>query len=70
MGDNNTAEVLNTFFSKIVSNLNITEYSNCEPLANNISDPVLKCYVKDIGTNKKRKKYATNIQDCHLPCQR
>ena len=46
MGDYNTANVLNTFFSNIVSNLNIAEYSNCEPLANNISDPVLKCVVK------------------------
>ena len=46
MGDYNTAKVLNTFFSDIVSNLNIAEYSNCEPLANNISDPVLKCVVK------------------------
>ena len=46
MGDYNAAKVLNTFFSDIVSNLNIAEYSNCEPLANNISDPVLKCLVK------------------------
>ena len=46
IGDYNTAKVLNTLFSKIVSNLNITEYSNCEPLANNVSDPVSKCVVK------------------------
>ena len=46
VGDYNTAKVLNTFLSNIVSNLNIAEYSNCEPLANNISDPVLKCVVK------------------------
>ena len=46
MGDCNTARVLNTFLFDIVSNLNIGEYSNCEPLANNISDPVLKCVVK------------------------
>ena len=45
-GDYNTAKVLSTFFSNIVSNLNIPEYSNCEPLANNISDPVLKFVVK------------------------
>ena len=44
--DCNTAKVLNTFFSNIVSNLNIAEYSNCEPLANNISNPVLKYVVK------------------------
>ena len=46
VGDNNTAKGLNTFFSNIVSSLNIAEYSNCEPLANNISDPVLKSFVK------------------------
>ena len=46
MDDCNTAKVLNTFFSNIVSNPNIAEYSNCEPLANNISDPVLKFVVK------------------------
>ena len=46
MGDYNTAKVLNTFFSNIVSNLNIAEYSDCEPFANNISDPILKCVVK------------------------
>ena len=46
MGDNNTTEVLNTFFSNIVSNLKIEGYSNCDPLANNIRDPVLKCIVK------------------------
>ena len=37
MDDCNTAKVLNTFFLNIVINLNIVEYSNCEPLANNIS---------------------------------
>ena len=45
-GDFNTAKVLNIFFSKISSNLNIMEYSKCELLANNISDPVLKWVVK------------------------
>ena len=46
MGDDNTAKVLNTFFSNIVSNLKIQGYSSCDPLANNIRDPVLKCIVK------------------------
>ena len=46
MGDDNIAEVLNTFFSNIVSNLNIKGYSKRDPLANIISDPVLKCIVK------------------------
>ena len=43
MGDDNTAKIP---FSNIVSNLNIEGYSNCDPLANNIRDPVLKCIVK------------------------
>ena len=46
VGDYNTANVLNTLFSNIAINLNIAEYSNCEPLANNISYPVSKCVVK------------------------
>ena len=46
VGEYYSAKVLNTFFFNIVSNLNIAEYLNCEPLANNISDPVLKCVVK------------------------
>ena len=45
IGDNNTAEVLNTFLSSIVSNLKIDGYSNSDPLANNIRDPILKCIV-------------------------
>ena len=42
MDDDNTAEVLHTFFSNIVNNLKIERYSNCDPLANNIRDPALK----------------------------
>ena len=39
-------ELLNTFFSNIVGNLNIAEYRTCNPLANEISDPALKAIVK------------------------
>ena len=46
VGDYTTGKVLNTFFSNIVSNLHITEYSNCKRLANSINDSVLKCVVK------------------------
>ena len=46
IGDDNIAEVLNTFFSNIDSNLKIEGFSNCDPLANNIRDHVLKCRVK------------------------
>ena len=37
---------MNTFYSNIVSNLKIEGYSSCDPLTNNIRDPVLKCIVK------------------------
>ena len=46
MGDVNIAEVLNTFFANIVSILKIEGYLNCDPLASNFSDPVLKCVLK------------------------
>ena len=46
MGGDNTVEVLNIFFSNILRNLKIEGYSNCDPLANNIRDPVLKYIVK------------------------
>ena len=46
MSNYNTAKVLNAFFSNIVSNFNIAEYSNCKPIANNMSDPILKCVLK------------------------
>ena len=44
--DDDTAKVLNTFFSSTVSNLKILDYSNCDPLARNIKEPVLKARVK------------------------
>ena len=64
MGDYNTVKVLNTFFSNIVNNLNIAEYSNCEPLAKNISDLVLKCVVKyrNHPAYSLYEKYSTNIK--------
>ena len=46
MGDDNASEVLKTLFFYIVSNFKIKGYSSCDPLANNISDPVLKSIVK------------------------
>ena len=44
--DSDSARVLNTFFSNIVSNLKIADYTKCEPLSQFISDPVLKSMVK------------------------
>ena len=38
MGDDNTVEVFNTFFSNVINNLKIEGYSKCDPPANNISD--------------------------------
>ena len=70
VGDYNTAKVLNTFFSD--SNLNIAEYSNCEPVANNVSDPVLKCVVtyRNHPIILAIVEVCRKIQDCHFPFQR
>ena len=42
---NDKAEVLNTFFSNIVSNLNIPEYPVNDPFIDNINDPILKVFL-------------------------
>ena len=44
--DSDTVRVLNTFFSNIVSNLKIPEYTKCDPVSEFISDSVLKSIVK------------------------
>ena len=44
--DSNTAQIMNTFFSNIVSNLKIAKYANCHPVSDNINDPVIKSIVK------------------------
>ena len=44
--DSKTVNVLNTFFSTIVSNLNIPEYPVSDPISNDDSDPVLKSILK------------------------
>ena len=44
--DNEIANVLNTFFSNIVSNLNLHEYPISNPYYNKIRDPVLKAILK------------------------
>ena len=41
-----TAEVFNNFFSNIVKNLKIPQYSNFDHIAQNIEDPTLKTIVK------------------------
>ena len=44
--DINTAQILNIFFSNIVSNLKIVEYVNCDSISDKINDPVIKPSVK------------------------
>ena len=43
---NETANIINTFFSNIVINLNVPECHDCEGISRNISDPILKAIVK------------------------
>ena len=40
-----TAETLNTFLSNIIKNLKIPQYSNFDPIVQNIEDPTLKATV-------------------------
>ena len=44
--DLETAEVLNNFFSNIVQNLDISRYSNEEPLVSNANSATLKAILK------------------------
>ena len=44
--DSDTVHVLNTFFSNILSNLIIPEYTKCDSLSEFISDPFLKSLIK------------------------
>ena len=65
--DEDTAQVLNAFFSSIVASLNIPEYVTNEHISDNISDPIIKLLVKyrkhtsilTIGEVWKEKKYVT-----------
>ena len=40
------AEVLNTFFGNIVKNLESNQYSNFDPMINNVKDPTLRAILK------------------------
>ena len=44
--DNDTANLMNTFFFNIVINLNVPEYHDYDGISRNISDPILKAIVK------------------------
>ena len=41
-----TAEVFNNFFDNIVKNLNISQYSDFDPIIENVKDPTLKAILK------------------------
>ena len=41
-----TAEVFNNFFGSIVKNLNISQYSDFDPIIENVRDPTLKAILK------------------------
>ena len=44
--DTKAGNILNTFFSTIISKLNISEYPVSDPISNDINDPVLKSILK------------------------
>ena len=44
--EKNTTQLLNTFFSNVVANVNILEYNQCDPIAGNIDDLISKFIVK------------------------
>ena len=44
--DNKTATVFNNFFSNIITNLGIPQYTEEEPISQNIDDPLIKAIVK------------------------
>ena len=46
--DSNTAYTLNTFFSNIASNLKISAHTKCDPLSENISNPVCSGNIETI----------------------
>ena len=39
--DDQTPQVFNTFFSNIVNSLSIYQYSDSDPLSDNIADPII-----------------------------
>ena len=41
-----TADVFNIFFDNIVKNLNISQYSDFDPIIENVKDPTLKAILK------------------------
>ena len=44
--EQDTVDVLNTFFCNILTNLKIPEYADLDSTANNISDPILKIILR------------------------
>ena len=44
--DNNTASILNKFFTNIITTPGIPQYTETEPVSHNISDPLMKGIMK------------------------
>ena len=44
--DLETADILNTFFENVVKNLEVNQYSNFDPVINNVKDPTLRAILK------------------------
>ena len=44
--DKETAKVLNNFFSTLIQNLKIPQYTDQDPMSASISDPVMRAIVK------------------------
>ena len=64
--DENTAQVLNTFFSNILGSLNIPENVTNDPFPDNISDPIIKLIVKYRKHPKYAKKEKRNVLLFHF----
>ena len=44
--DLEAADILNTFFENIIKKLEINQYSNFDPVINNVKDPILRAVLK------------------------
>ena len=62
-----TAETLISFFSKIVKNLNISRYSERDPVTENIADPTLSLNTK---TAQEYLQYRAIVKKKHFVSQR
>ena len=61
-----TAEVLNSFFTNIVSNLKIPQYSDFDPIVQSVEDPTLKVIVKYKNQTLKMKLLIQKLKASHF----